>query len=116
MQEDFYQRDYLDIVGLAATRANTLSMGHASGKKSPWLLDKTLAEIPLFFVAFFLMYFLGCPKMFKVEISHFYGIDRIEHSLLNIPYSCEQKHVLVTNTPEDLISWIVTCPTYYTCY
>ena len=58
MQVDFYQRDYLDIVGLAATRANTLSMGHASGKKSPWLLDKTPAKIPLFFVAFFLMYFL----------------------------------------------------------
>ena len=54
MQVDFYQRDYLDIVGLAATRANTLSMGHASGKKSPWLLDKTPAKIPLFFVAFFL--------------------------------------------------------------
>ena len=67
MQADFYQRDYLDIVGLAATRANTLSMGHASGKKSPWLLDKTPAKIPLFFVAFFLMYFLGCSKMFKLE-------------------------------------------------
>ena len=53
MQVDFYQRDYLNIVGLAATRANTLSMGHASGKKSPWLLDKTPAKIPLFFCCLF---------------------------------------------------------------
>ena len=67
MQVDFYQKDYLDIVGLAATRANTLSMGHASGKKSPWLLDKTPAKIPLFFVAFFLMYFLGCSKILKLK-------------------------------------------------
>ena len=82
MQVDFYQRDYLDIVGLAATRANTLSMGHASGKKSPWLLDKTPGKIPLFFVAFFLMLF---SRVFQnVQTGHLFYTGHIFISFVNV--------------------------------
>ena len=82
MQADFYQRDYLDIVGLAATRANTLSMGHASGKKSPWLLDKTPGKIPLFFVAFFLMLF---SRVFQnVQTGYLFHTWHIFISFVNV--------------------------------